>query len=159
MNRNDGIRGFNLGGIMDRQSILKAIIDARQVAIERGIEANTVVINKRLRYVKPFALVDKQLNLITTFPPMIMGMEVRFAPLPRGYEFIVCHADVTERARMEAKIKASAVKEFAEKLKEIIADNAYKFINYMENIDPFGVSAEQIDELYNKLYGAIYSEP
>lgn len=144
---------------MDRQSILKAIMDARQAAIERGIEANTIVINKRLRYVKPFALVDKQLNLITTFPPMIMGMEVRFAPLPRGCEFIVCHADVTERARMEAKIKASAVKEFAEKLKEIIADNAYKFINYMENIDPFGVSTEQIDELYNKLYGAIYNEP
>lgn len=46
-----------------------------------------------------------------------------------------------------------AVTEFAEKLEETIADNTDKFINHMENVDPFGVSTEQIDELYNKLYG------
>lgn len=46
-----------------------------------------------------------------------------------------------------------AVQEFVEKLKKIIYDNIERFVRGEIDIDPYGVSDEQIDELYKELYG------
>ncbi len=143
---------------MNRNAMIRAIMEARAAAIERGIEANTIVINKRLCYVKPFACADRVLNDVRQFPPMIMGMEIRFSRLPRRCSFIVCHADVTERARMETQIRMRAVREFAARLKKAIDNNQDRFINQEIDVDPYGVTKEQIDELYNELYGSTYDE-
>ncbi|MCX4384291.1 MAG: hypothetical protein OSJ39_00660 [Clostridia bacterium] len=100
---------------IDMPSFISAIRNAQTEAWKRQIEANTIVIDNRFRYVKPFVLLSSWSNIY--FPPMIMGMEIKFADLPNNAAFLICKLDETENERKVKEIKAQAVKEFAEILK------------------------------------------
>ncbi len=144
---------------IDIQYFVSMVAKAQEEAIKRLIEANTIVIDSRLRYVKPFVAALEQSAIC--FPPMIMGMELKFADLPNNADFLLFKADKTAYERMVQDIKKQAVKEFAEKFREQLEqyrlDNEYftadepngnlwqmnSSVFYLEVIDKGGL----IDEL------------
>lgn len=101
---------------IDMQHFASMVTKAQEEAVKRLIEANTIVIDNRFRYVKPFAMA--QAHGAICFPPMIMGMELKFANLPNNADFLLFEADKTEYERKVQEIREQAIKEFAEKLKE-----------------------------------------
>lgn len=110
---------------------------AKEEAITRGINANTIIIDDKLRYVKPFCFAE--FPPVTLFPPMIMGMELRMAKLPCEADFVIYNNPRREQEKIIKSYQKLAVEKFAEKLKDIISDNKERFIN-QEDTDPFGVT-------------------
>ena len=73
-----------------RESLYKALMEAHKEAVRRGIEANSVVINKNMVEVPSMWIVDANRDSIE-MPPMICGLYAYFTKdeLPDGYSFAV----------------------------------------------------------------------
>lgn len=96
------------------------IYAAREEAWKRGIEANTIVINKNLSFVKEFVLKDPYFTgLVSTLPPMIMGMEILVAEMPRNQSFLIFHSLQTERDKEIARIRKDTAKEILDRVQEL----------------------------------------
>lgn len=138
---------------IDIQDFVKTVTEAKEKAIERGIDANTILLNERLRYVPPLMFKDSVLHSYQEFPPMILGLELRFIKLPDGYDFALYHAEVPERERRIAQIQAQAVREFAEKLKGcfVKADDTELYPHYS---DGYNRALEAVNEIIDSLLKA-----
>lgn len=115
-------------------SFIDLIIQAREEAIERGIQANSIVISDKLRYVKSFRLIDKFSDggiSMKTFKPMICGMEIDVKKLPANLDFVVYEADETFNEKLKAQIRKDTAKEILRELfddaKEMAKDKNYDF--------------------------------
>lgn len=84
---------------MTNADIINKIAEARKLAFQEGIKANTVLINEKYAKVKAFTYLED------IFPPMICGLEAyQTDELPDGYAFAVLQAPQTasEQACKEA---------------------------------------------------------
>ena len=104
--------------IQSASTFIEAIREARNEAIKRGIEANTIIINDRLAYVQGFDFCESGMfPTINHFPPMILGMEAYIAPpteMPSGAGFIVTHKDATAIDAIRREAKDELIKELKE---------------------------------------------
>lgn len=81
--------------------IMTRMREAKIEATKNAIRANTIIISERLAKTKPFALVFDDTHMISNFPPMILGMEMRVTDeLPQEYDFAITQAPETERERI-----------------------------------------------------------
>jgi len=83
---------------------LEAIQKAKAEAINRGIRANSIIINSEYRYVIPFPLKPG-----TVISPMLCGMRAVFdtlGELPEEYAFAIVDSDPpkTERDKIRAEL-------------------------------------------------------
>ena len=69
-------------------AILQAIENAEREAFLRGIEANTIVLNKDLAFVKNFYYAVFG-GIISEVPPMILGKMPVLYSLPLDYDFAI----------------------------------------------------------------------
>lgn len=142
---------------MDKENdLIEIIAKARAEGIKRGIEANSIIINKNLRYVKPFAMAFED-GPVGLFPPMIMGMEINSAnQLPNSADFIIFESKITERDKIVAEIKKQAVKEFAEWVIDLLYANSVA--NEAEQHTHIASTPEELQDEINakvkELYGS-----
>ena len=102
--------------ISDTQKTLHQwIFDAYKEAVNEGIKANTVLINKHFAKVNRHAFLFNK--TVIDMPPMICGLEVRLSDeLPEGYDFALCEAYETERDRLIRNAKAEIAREIFEEI-------------------------------------------
>lgn len=94
--------------------IIELILKAQQEAIERGIQANSIIIDEKLRYVKPFNLIDARpdgCRSIATFKPMIVGLEIDIKKLPDNIDFVVFQADKTYNDKLTEQIRKETLQD------------------------------------------------
>lgn len=72
---------------IDYTNFITLLHKAKEEAIARGINANTIIIDEQLRYVKPFVFAE--FPPVVIFPPMIMGMEIKVSKLPAGADLTI----------------------------------------------------------------------
>lgn len=132
---------------IDMQHFISIVTKAQEEAEKRLIEANTIVIDNRFRYIKPFAMPQEQSAIC--FPPMIMGMELKFAELPNNADFVLFKADKTEYERKVQEIRWQAVKEFAEKATRLIHEHLDNETDYT----PSMVCRSIFDQLIKERFG------
>jgi hypothetical protein len=138
------------------KEFIEKIQQAQVEAIKKGIKANTVLINDKIGYVKPFLLGRNSI-----FPPMICGLEVQITDeLPECYDFLICENPVTERERLISDACKETARECLKILHSIGGcgatedysrgwDNAINEA-YKEISDKYGVTAfEEEDENEN----------
>lgn len=129
--------------------IIEMITKARVEAIKRGIQANSIIIGEHLRYIKPFAFIP-QYGSVVLFPPMIMGMEIKFSnQLPNGADFAIFESEVTEREQIIMKAKAEAAKEFADYARKVIVKQfSDTEIEKIKTVGALQLLYNKIEELY-----------
>ena len=72
--------------------LVEAIQKAETQAIKEGIENNTVIINSDLDKSNPFYIAF--LGSVRRIPPMILGKNIVFQPLPQKYMFALTETNV-----------------------------------------------------------------
>lgn len=94
---------------------------AHEEAVKRGIEANTIMIEKNIAYVEGFELIEKHMgvfNQTISISPMILGMDILVRDLereyPKGTDFVITHRDSTEIDRIRNEAKEELIKELKE---------------------------------------------
>lgn len=94
---------------------------AHEEAVKRGIEANTIMLEKNLAYVEGFEFIEKDrgsFNRMISVPPMILGMDILVRDLereyPKGTDFVITHRDNTEIDRIRNEAKEELIKELKE---------------------------------------------
>ena len=89
---------FDLAGFNKEQFeeiMLNALLKAEEEALLKGIEANTIIINKNHSYTREFGLCYG-LNNYRVVPPMLLGKKLFVAPLPPDYQFALFHREEQE---------------------------------------------------------------
>ena len=110
------------------ESLIDMIKRAHEEAIKRGIEANTIMIDNKLAYVKGFEFMETHrggFHHVSQYPLMILGMEVFTGDLsrefPPGTGFVVTHRDTTTIDRIREEAKDELIKELKEmSLKDLL---------------------------------------
>jgi len=97
---------------------INRINEARDEAIKHGIQANTVLLSKRLAYMAGFLFKENSMygdvSYTTEVPPMILGLEATIEKfMPDGVEFIVMHKPKSSLDR----IREDAQRELIERMK------------------------------------------
>ncbi len=99
-------------------TLMDIIHEARKKAIQEGIMANTVLIDKHWAKVNAFDTIfgcD-----LFSLPPMICGLELRVSDeLPEGYSLAVVEAKETERERIVRQAKTEVAREIFEEIENI----------------------------------------
>lgn len=104
---------------MKNADIIKKIAEARKLAVQEGIKANTVLINEKYAKVNSFPYLGD------IFPSMICGLEAYPTDeLPDGYAFAVLQTPQTARERYEVQIRNKISKDLLQELYEKIKDLA-----------------------------------
>lgn len=93
------------------------VMAARKEALNRGIEANTIIINENLAFVKEFALKDPYFGGISMVPPMIMGMEICVQDMPDKQTFLMYKAAKTEREEAIEQIRRDTAKKILDRIR------------------------------------------
>lgn len=102
------------------KTLIDKIKKARDEAVRRGIEANIILIDKGLAFVKGFDYVSKSLvgfDYTSHLPPMILGMEAYISDLkefPPETAFVVTHTDSTAIDKIREEAKKELLKELRE---------------------------------------------
>ena len=107
--------------LQQAESLTDMIKRAHEEAVKRGIEANTIMIDNKLAYVKGFEFLETcrgGFRYVDQYPPMILGMEVFSCDLsrefPPGTGFVVTHRDTTTIDRIREEAKDELIKELRE---------------------------------------------
>lgn len=107
--------------LQQAESLADMIKRAHEEAVKRGIEANTIMIDNKLAYVKGFEFMEEcrgGFHYVSQYPPMILGMEVIACDLsrefPSGTGFVVTHRDTTTIDRIREEAKDELIKELRE---------------------------------------------
>jgi hypothetical protein len=119
--------------LQQAESLSDMVKRAHEEAIKRGIEANTIMIDNKLAYVKGFDFMETcrgGFHYVRQYPPMILGMDVFTCDLsrefPSGTGFVGTHRDTTTIDR----IREEATDELIKELKEMPArDLLFKLYN------------------------------
>lgn len=107
---------------MINADIINKIAEARKLAFQEGIKANTVLINEK------YAKVNSFTYLGDIFPAMICGLEAyKTDELPDGYAFAVVEAPQTASERYEVQIRNKISKYLLQELYEKIKDLAKEY--------------------------------
>ena len=107
---------------MINADIINKIAEARKLAFQEGIRANTVLINEK------YAKVNAFMYLGDIFPAMICGLEAyKTDELPDGYAFAVLEAPQTAREYYEVQIRNKISKDLLRELYEKIKDLAKEY--------------------------------
>lgn len=101
------------------ETIEECVQAAREEAFNRGIEANTIIINKNLAFVKEFFLKDPYFRSVSKLPPMIMGLEVQFADMPEKRSFLLFEAAETEREKETKAIERATAKKILDRVHQL----------------------------------------
>lgn len=106
----------------ERKVFFEAVREAYEFALQEGIRANTVLIDKGFAKVSGVHMAFQGACGVqgVSLPPMILGLEARIAPLPAGYGFVVTEVTQTERDKLYAEAKAEGRREVIEQLKEFL---------------------------------------
>ena len=107
----------------ERKGFLEAVREAYEFALQEGIRANTLLIDKDFAKVSGVHVLfqrDARGTHGVSLPPMILGLETRIAPLPKGFGFAVTEVTETERDKLYAEAKARGRREVIEQLKEFL---------------------------------------
>lgn len=107
----------------ERKGFLEAVREAYEFALREGIRANTLLIDKDFAKVSGVHVLfqrDARCTHGVSLPPMILGLEARIAPLPKGFGFAVTEVIQTERDKLYAEAKAAGRREVIEQLKEFL---------------------------------------
>lgn len=101
--------------------LIDRIKRAHDEAIRRGIEANTIMIDNKLAYVKGFEFTEPSMGgfkHVSQYPPMILGMDILVCDLerefPKGTDFVITHRDSTEIDRIRNEAKEELINELKE---------------------------------------------
>lgn len=120
----------------DYRTLEEWVMAAREEAFNRGIEANTIVINKNLAFVKEFLFKDPYFGVVTMIPPMIMGMEIFVEDMPDKKSFLMFKATKTERDRAIEQIQQETAKailqEIYKKCDDLVADYSTESIDFVD---------------------------
>lgn len=151
MEKNKSLKLDEMELVQDKFYALVA--QAVDEAILREINANTIMINENLRYVKPFYLYgDICAGMVR---PMIMGMGLEIKKLPKDIDFIVYEKENTPKSSIKS-IEEQAVKAFAVKFDARAQDlKGYGWDEYNEGFK--GGVRETLSLMYDlitELYGA-----
>lgn len=107
---------------MTNADIINKIAEARTLALQEGIKANTVLINEKYAKVNAFPYLGG------IFPAMICGLEVyNTDELPDGYAFAVVQAPQTARELYEVQIRNKISKDLLQELYKKIKDLAKEY--------------------------------
>ena len=106
----------------ERKGFFEAVREAYEFALREGIRANTLLIDKNFAKVSGVHMAFQGACGMhgVSLPPMILGLETRIAPLPKGFGFAVTEVIKTERDKLYAKAKAAGRREVIEQLKEFL---------------------------------------
>ena len=107
----------------ERKGFFEAVREAYEFALQEGIRANTLLIDKDFAKVSGVHIMlrnDAFGMEGVSLPPMILGLEARIAPLPAGFGFAVTEVARTERDKLYAEAKAAGRREVIEQLKEFL---------------------------------------
>lgn len=107
----------------ERKGFLEAVREAYEFALQEGIRANTLLIDKDFAKVSGVHVLfqrDARCTHGVSLPPMILGLETRIAPLPKGFGFAVTEVIQTERDKLYAEAKARGRREVIEQLKDFL---------------------------------------
>ena len=107
--KKDDIIGASVHSIQD------LIMEAHKKAIQEGIQANMVILDKNFAKTNGFYF---SYGFDTIYiPPMICGLEVQISDeLPKGCDFAVIEAAQTQRDRVIAKTKQETAREILEEI-------------------------------------------
>ena len=138
------------------ENIIELIIKARNEAIERGIRANSIKINEKLCYVKPFNLKFANADGSTSiemFKSMIIGLEIDVEHLPADMDFIVYEADKTYNQKLKEQIERETLEYWIRYLYQLwktFGQNDPQFIlqnlQYIAKQHNFSLEGENVDE-------------
>lgn len=107
---------------MKNADIINKIAEARTLALQEGIKANTVLINEKYVKVNAFPYLGD------IFPAMICGLEAHTTDeLPDDYAFAVLQAPVTAREYYEVQIRNKISKYLLQELYGKIKDLAKEY--------------------------------
>lgn len=101
----------------ERKGFFEAVREAYEFALQEGIRANTLLIDKDFAKVSGVHMAFQRACVL---PPMILGLEARIAPLPAGFGFAVTEVTETNRDKLYAEAKAQGRREVIEQLKEFL---------------------------------------
>ena len=107
----------------ERKGFLEAVREAYDFALQEGIRANTLLIDKNFAKVSGVHIMFQRDAFGThgvSLPPMILGLEAHIAPLPEGYGFAVTEVVQTDRDKLRAAAKEEGRREVIEQLKEFL---------------------------------------
>ncbi len=107
----------------ESKGFLEAVREAYEFALQEGIRANTLLIDKNFAKVSGVHIMlrnDAFGMEGVSLPPMILGLETRIAPLPKGFGFAVTEVAQTEMDKLYAEAKAAGRREVIEQLKEFL---------------------------------------
>jgi len=118
------------------KDLFEHIMKAREEAINRGIEANTIILNTDLAICNGFSAVFD--NRIDEFPPMIFGLKIKYTnkPLPNNAAFILTRNDRKSLAekKLDAfeviRCKSVNVKKFQKKYCDCDEDEPWTYEEY-----------------------------
>lgn len=106
------------------KSLADYVAEARKVALQEQIKANTILIDEKFAKVNNLHFCWGR--TIMDLPPMICGLEIYLTDeLPDGYNFALIEAPETERERIFRQAKSEAAKEIFEEIENILYKFAY----------------------------------
>lgn len=80
-----------INNIIDQ--LIKEISEAERIALEKSIKTNTVILNERFDFCKPFGVWLGQSQKVFNVPAMILGKHVITGDLPDDYPFALTYVD------------------------------------------------------------------
>ena len=117
-------------------SLIEQLQKAEHEAWLKGIEANMIILNENLAYVKEFYL--HSFSYTISVPPMIMGKEIVLAPLPKEYKYALLHSDKNSK---NEKNTQDLLKKY---VKVVNGQLIFKGLSYKKNSDDFEAIKEKL---------------
>jgi len=116
----DPVKFYTNEHLKEVDTWINRINEARDKAIEHGIQANAVLLSERLAYMAGFIFKEPSMFGTVTYnsevPPMILGLEASVEKfMPDGVEFIVTHKPKTHLD----KIREDAQRDLIERMKNM----------------------------------------